>query len=312
MSKKELLKSSKDSAWKDILDVYIKECMEFFYPEISKKIDWSVGYEILDKELQSITTEAMIGKRFVDKLIKVKSIDGTEQVVLLHIEVQGQKEDEFSLRLFQYYYRLFDRYKKPILTLTILTDDNKSWNPENYQTKVWDFPVLSFNFQTCKLLNYQDNKEDLESVDNPFGIVVLAHLAATETKNDSKARYKIKFALIRRLLEKGYGRDYVINLYKMIDWVLVLPKELALEFKSKIHDLEEAKKVSYITSIEQLGREEGLKTGLEQGLRKGLEEGERRIAAIAKNLLAEGRSPGAVQKLTGLSEKEVIALVDKH
>jgi hypothetical protein len=36
------------------------------------------------------------------------------------------------------------------------------------------------------------------------------------------------------------------------------------------------------------------------------------IAAIAKNLLDEGRSPGAVQKLTGLSEKEVMALVDKH
>ena len=187
MSKKELLKSSKDSAWKDILDVYIKECMEFFYPKINKKIDWSLGYEILDKELQSITTEAMIGKRFVDKLIKVKSIDGAEQAILLHIEIQGQKEDEFPLRLFQYYYRLFDRYKKPILTLTILTDDNKSWNPENYQTKVWDFPVLSFNFQTCKLLNYQANKEDLENVDNPFGIVVLAHLAAIETKNDSKS-----------------------------------------------------------------------------------------------------------------------------
>ncbi|WP_143549504.1 hypothetical protein [Rickettsiella grylli] len=178
-----------------------------------------VGYEILDKELQSITTEAMIGKRFVDKLIKVKSIDGTEQVVLLHIEIQGQKEDGFPLRLFQYYYRLFDRYKKPILTLTILTDNNTSWNPENYQTKVWDFPVLSFNFQACKLLHYQNNKEDLENVDNPFGIVVLAHLAAIETKNDSKARYKIKFALTRRLLEKGYSRDYVINLYKMIDWV---------------------------------------------------------------------------------------------
>lgn len=70
--------------------------------------------------------------------------------------------------------------------------------------------------------------------------------------------------------------------------------------------------MSYITSIEQLGREEGLKKGLEQGLKKGLEEGEHRIAAIAKNLLAEGRSPGAVQKLTGLSEREVIALVDKH
>lgn len=91
--------------------------------------------------------------------------------------------------------------------------------------------------------------------------------------------------------------------------MLILPKDLALEYKEKIHQLEEAKKVSYITSIEQLGREEGLK----QGIQQGLEEGEHRKAiAIAKNLLGEGRSPGAVQKLTGLSEKEVMALVDRH
>ncbi len=54
----------------------------------------------------------------------------------------------------------------------------------------------------------------------------------------------------------------------------------------------------------------------QQGLEQGLKEGEQRkavaIASIAKKLLAEGRSPGAVKKLTGLSEKEVMALLDKH
>ena len=51
----------------------------------------------------------------------------------------------------------------------------------------------------------------------------------------------------------------------------------------------------------------------QKGLKKGLEEGEHRKAvAIAKNLLNDGMSPKAVQKLTGLPEKEVMALVDKH
>jgi predicted transposase YdaD len=54
----------------------------------------------------------------------------------------------------------------------------------------------------------------------------------------------------------------------------------------------------------------------QEGLEQGLKEGEHRkvvaIAAIAKKLLDEGRSPGAVQKLTGLSEKEIMALVDKQ
>lgn len=46
---------------------------------------------------------------------------------------------------------------------------------------------------------------------------------------------------------------------------------------------------------------------------KGLKKGEHRKAvAIAKNLLNDGMSPKAVQKLTGLPEKEVMDLVDKH
>jgi len=72
MSRKQMLKTEQDFAWKEVLDVYFKEFMEFFYTDISNKIDWSVPYVVLDNELQSITTDAMIGKRFVDKLVKVK------------------------------------------------------------------------------------------------------------------------------------------------------------------------------------------------------------------------------------------------
>ena len=51
----------------------------------------------------------------------------------------------------------------------------------------------------------------------------------------------------------------------------------------------------------------------QRGLKRGLEEGEHRKAiAVAKILLTEGRSAGGIQKLTGLSEKEVMDLVDKH
>ncbi len=49
--------------------------------------------------------------------------------------------------------------------------------------------------------------------------------------------------------------------------------------------------------------------GLQQGLQQGIEQGKyRKAIAIAKNLLNDGTSPQAVQRLTGLSEKEVMEL----
>lgn len=313
MLAKNKTRSNQDSAWKDILDAYFKEFMEFFYTEIAKKIDWVAGYEALDKELQAITTESMMGKRFVDKLFKVKSLDGQEEVVLIHIEIQSQKEEEFAQRLFHYYYRIYDNNGQSILTLAILADDHQNWHPKSYQKRVFGFSVLNFDFQACKILDYQNKKEELEKSNNPFAIVVLVHLAFMMTKKDSKARSQMKFQLTRRLYEKGYQRDYVINLIKVIDWVLVIPEYLELEYKSKIHELEGQKNMSYITSFERLGREKGLQEGLQegrqqgrqQGLQQGRHEGQ---LSLAKKMLNKGIDLEFIKNITGFSEQELIEL----
>ena len=255
-----------DSAWKDILNVWFPEFMLFFYPELAGKIDWSAGYETLDKELQMITTQAMLGKRFVDKLMKVKSKQGEELWVLLHIEVQGEKQTHFEKRLFEYYYRLYDRYNVPIVTLAVLTDDNRAWRPSVYQAEVWGIEILFFRFFTIKLLDYADKYEILEQTTNPFGVIVLAQLAALKTQKDIDARLKIKFSLTRKLYGRGLDRDAILNLYKFIDWVLTLPKDLAIRYNDYIHQIEEEYAVTYITTAERIGMEKGYQEGMEKGL----------------------------------------------
>ena len=267
----EILPSTQtDSAWKDILNVWFYEFMLFFYPELAEKIDWSAGYETLDKELQMITTQAMLGKRFVDKLMKVKSQQGKELWVLLHIEVQGEKQIHFEKRLFEYYYRLYDRYNIPIVTLAVLADDNRAWRPSIYQAEVWGTEILFFRFFTIKLLDYADKCEVLEQTTNPFGVIVLAQLAALKTQKDIDERFKIKFSLTRKLYGRGLGRDAILNLYKFIDWVLTLPKDLAIRYNEYIYQIEEEYTVVYITTAERIGIEKGYQQGMEKGIEKGI------------------------------------------
>lgn len=67
----------------------------------------------------------------------------------------------------------------------------------------------------------------------------------------------MKLRLARLLYDRGCDRDYVINLLKVIDWALVILKDLELEYKQKLHELEEEKNMSYVTSFERLSHEEG-------------------------------------------------------
>ena len=67
----ENITASYDDPWKEALEQYFQAFIAFFFVEAHHEIDWSRGYEFLDKEFQQIVREAEIGKRFVDKLVKV-------------------------------------------------------------------------------------------------------------------------------------------------------------------------------------------------------------------------------------------------
>lgn len=254
-----------DSPWKDVLDLFFEPCVAFFFPQAHAQIDWSRGFEFLDKELQKITADAAVGRRVVDKLVKVWLKTGAELWVLLHIEVQGQRETGFAERVYVYHFRLFDRFHAPVATFVILTDEEESWRPTEYTTGLLGTAV-NFKFSAVKLTDYRQRWEELERSENPFAVVVQGHLVAQQTRGEDRARLQQKLALTKRLYERGFSKQQIIGLYRFLDWVLSLPEDLATEFDDKLSEFEEAHKMKYVTSIErrgiEKGRQEGLKTGV--------------------------------------------------
>jgi len=123
--------SDYDSPWKEALDGYFEPFMALFFPDAHADIDWGRGYESLDKELQKILREAELGRREVDKLVKVWLKDGREQWVLIHVEVQAEEEADFGQRMYVYNYRIYDRYNREVVSLAILGDENPRWRPDS-------------------------------------------------------------------------------------------------------------------------------------------------------------------------------------
>ena len=263
---------SQDSVWKEAIETYFPEFMEFFFPEIAKDIDFEKGCEFLDKELEKITRDAEIGKRLADVLVKVFLKDGSEKWLLIHIEVQGYYEKEFGRRMFIYNYRIFDRYGVDVISLAILADSVESFRVDKYERRYWGFE-LKFRFPIVKVLDYKNRWKELEGSRNPFAVIVMAHLKEMETKEDIDNRLFWKITLVKRLYEKGYSKRDILLLYKFIDCLINLPEELGRKFHEEIIRYEEEKKMPYITTAERIGIEKGIQQGIQQGLQQGMRQG---------------------------------------
>jgi predicted transposase YdaD len=99
---------------------------------------------------------------------------------------------------------------------------------------------------------------------------------------------------VRGLYERGLERADILELFRVIDWMMDLPEPLALQFEQDFHDLERESEMPYVTSIErramERGREEGREKGLREGLLKGLALGlELKFGARGKRLMARLR-----------------------
>jgi Domain of unknown function (DUF4351) len=181
----------------------------------------------------------------------------------VHLEVQAEPENDFAQRIFIYNVRIFQLYNRPAISLAILCDNNRRWRPQEFG---FEYPgtSLRFQFDTVKLLDYQTQIDQLEMSNNPFAVVVLAHLQAQATRNNSQRRQQEKLNLVRRLYERGYNRQQVLDLFRFIDWVLTLPEQLKQEFWQQLRTFEEERQMPYITSVEELGFERGIERGRHQ------------------------------------------------
>ncbi|GLI36473.1 hypothetical protein [Desulforhabdus amnigena] len=261
-----------DSAWKEVLERYFEEFISFFFPEAYAGIDWAMGYEFLDKELQQVVRDAELGRRLADKLVKVWSRDGEEAWVLVHVEVQGHVDREFAKRMYVYNYRLFDRYDRKVVTLAVLADTHPTWRPGGFGYNLWGCRVR-IEFPAVKLLDYDAQWSELEQSINPFAVIVMTHLKTQATYRDAEGRLHWKLTLVKMLYHRGYTREDILELFRFIDWLMVLPEDIESSFTEALKQYEEDMKMPYVTSVERRGIQKGIQKGIQQGIEKGIEKG---------------------------------------
>jgi hypothetical protein len=267
-----------DSLWKEVLDRYFEEFLRFFFPSIHRRIDWRRDITFFDKELQRLAPEddgdkgtdkhrdrrTARGRRTADKAVSVFLRNGKEACLLLHVEVEGQPGPDFPERMYIYNCRLFNRFRKRVVSLAVLPHAGGRYQVMSWGHQLSDFE-LSFRFPAVKFFEYRGREKELEEDRNPFALVVLAYLRRRRALKDPRAMLAVKRDVVRMLYERGYTRYDVMQLFRFLDGLLQLPQGTAEGFEDWLAEYERKKSMPYITSIERSGIERGRKEGHKEG-----------------------------------------------
>lgn len=173
----------------------------FFYPRADQIFEME-KFEFLDKELGQLYPEnGNPNRRYVDKLAKVKMRNGNEQWILIHIEVQGYADKQFARRMFEYFYRVLDKYKRPVTAIAIFSGSQKEM-PDRYLMKLLG-TRLEYKFKTYRIID--QSEEQLKSAaKNPFAQVILgartALMSGKMTDEELMTRHEWIFTALDKTL----------------------------------------------------------------------------------------------------------------
>lgn len=303
-----------DTPWKDAVTRYFPEFMAFYFPQAHAAIDWACPHVFLDQELAQVARDAVLGRRLADKLVRVGLRAGGEQWVLVHIEIQAQRDRRLAERIFTYNYRVFDRYRRPVASLVLLADRSAAWRPDAFGYRVLGCE-MRLQFPIVKLRDYAAGIDALLAQDNPFALLTAAHLLTQQTGKAPQRRQQQKQRLVKLLLRRDWERQAIMDLLFVLDWIMRLPAELEAELWRDVKKQEGVAIMPYMLSIERIirkesrkqGREEGRQEGRKNGLEEGLQKGQATLLAALLTKRFGPLPPETARRLAGADAAQLTA-----
>ncbi len=247
-----------DRLFKELLRVCFADFIELFLPEVFAYLD-PASISFIDKETHS----PLLGraKRTGDLLVKAR-FKGRMTYFLIHVEVQSQRRNWSSRRMFDYFAAETHLHKLPLYPIALLAwDEPRTPDPGKYVIQFPDRRVLEFNYAVIQL-NRLNWREYLQR-DNPAACALMAKMGVAP--HDFT---KVRSACVRMIGRLPMKRDKFQVIMEFIDAYLPLTPAQEQEFEQDKAQWPKAERevvMEYITSWERKGRELGKLEGKVEG-----------------------------------------------
>ncbi|MBC7474483.1 MAG: Rpn family recombination-promoting nuclease/putative transposase [Candidatus Sericytochromatia bacterium] len=282
-----------DVGWKFILDELTQQFIEFFMPDLYNFVDFSIKPKALDNEFASLFPESVSEDRRVDKLFEIYLKNGQTKWILLNIEIQSYDDSDFAKRMFQHYFRIFDKFNRELEAIVIYTYKPDRHKYKKYESKFLETKI-TYEFRTYDIA--EQSLDELEKIKNPFSFVVQTLIKGFDYKETDKNNFNFKKELSSLLFDSGYSEDEVRKVFKFLNFILeIKDRKLRENFYSEVIKMSTVKDYKLeLTDFEQVALE---KRDKELELKRSKE--------IAKNFKNKGFDLRDISEATGLSIEEI-------
>ena len=159
-----------DRLFKELLEHYLADFAELFFPEAYAAMDWE-SIKFLQQEVFTDVTRG--DKHLVDILVETQ-LKGEPGIVLIHIENQAQTQSDFAERMFVYFSRLYQKHRRRILPIAVFSYPEIRDEADRFKIEFPFMQVLNFHFLKLELkkCNWRDYIRD----NNPVAAALLSKL----------------------------------------------------------------------------------------------------------------------------------------
>jgi hypothetical protein len=193
--------------------------------------------------------------------------------------------------MFRYFYRIWDRYRKPVSAVAIFTGRDAKKMPARFEY-VYRKTKLQYDYHTLSLLDFTD--EELEKSDNPFALVALAaKTSLLEGKIPEQDLLDRKVLIASKLLKKGFSKRKIRAILVFLEsYVLFEDPEMNRNFTERIQSHDKNNIMGIDEYVKMVAREEGLEEGIAEGRKAEKME-------VVKRLLADKEF--AIKKIAAIA-----------
>jgi len=197
-----MARTSYDQLMKQALQARFADFMRLFDPATAAGLDLDAGVTFRDVETFSDIPQ---GKLLVaDIVAEVRTLSGEPKVVVVHVEIQREREaEDFPRRMWRYYIALVQREDKPVIPIALLfygAPDGLAY--ETYEETLFGHTVITFHYLQISLPRLEPDAY-LQT-----GNVLAAALAAIMGRGLRGAkRAALHVACLQRLLTAARARE---------------------------------------------------------------------------------------------------------